>query len=106
MVGAMREELACLRFLASRVHAMASMTETTLACGNDPAVNAWPGIDPDVYLDARRPGWRIHEAAGLIRFVRHSGERRGRLRVAPSATEIMEALALAAPGSPAPGRMT
>ena len=78
------------------------MITTTVAHDNDSALDTWLSVEPDVYLDARRPGWRAYEGARLVRFVRRAGERRGRLRVAPSATGIIEVLTSPAPPARAP----
>ena len=69
------------------------MIRTTLPAETDPERDTWLGVEPDVYLDARRASWGVHEAAGLVRYMRPSGERRGRLRVAPAAAEIIAVLA-------------
>jgi hypothetical protein len=80
------------------------MIETTVAPGNDSALDTWLGVEPDVYLDARRPEWRVYDVAGLVRFIRRGGERCGRCCVAPAATEIIEALTSPAQREPEPRR--
>ncbi len=57
-----------------------------------PTLTGWLCVDSDVYLDARRPGWQAHERAGLVRYAHPPGERRGRVFVEPTATEIITAL--------------
>lgn len=57
-----------------------------------PAMAGWIGVDADAYLDARQSGWRALESGGFVRYARPLGERRGRVFVAPTATEIVAAL--------------
>jgi hypothetical protein len=86
--------------MASRLHDAIDMRDATLTPVNDSAVEAWLRVEPDEYLDARKPEWRVYEVAGLVRFVRNAGEARGRLVVAPSATEIFDALLARPYGAP------
>ena len=66
---------------------------------------AWLSVDPDAYLDARRPGWEAHERAGLVRHAHLRGQRCARVYVAPAATEVFDELARAAePATPADRR--
>ena len=49
-------------------------------------------IEPDRYLDCRRPEWGEHEAAGQIRYEPEEGARRAVVVVADTCTEVLEAL--------------
>ena len=69
------------------------MTDITSIADADPSIlTAWPSLEPDRYLDARRPAWEPSERARLVRYVRLRDERNARVYIDPAATEIIEAL--------------
>jgi hypothetical protein len=82
------------------------MIDTRVSPGNDVALDTWLGIEPDVYLDARSPDWAVWDVTGLVRYSRRTGDRRERIWIAPTATEIIAALAAPAGGGPRPARVT
>jgi hypothetical protein len=52
----------------------------------------WPSVEANVYLDCRHPHWIASEQRGEVVYKRIPGQRRARVYVDPTRTEIVEAL--------------
>jgi hypothetical protein len=61
-------------------------------------------VDPDHYLDCRRPGWELYEAAGLIRFDRELGAKTAMVFVETECVDVLQALQAGAGRSTRPLR--
>jgi hypothetical protein len=57
------------------------------------AVTTWLAIDPDRYLDCRRPEWNAHEVAGLVRYEAAPAGRPPAVLVDDRCAELLEVLA-------------